>query len=345
MRIRRTPIVIIACTGVAIVLPFAVARAMVDPISVAEAPVTAISPTAVSPTAVSPAAVSPTTARPKAVRPTTARPKAVRPTTARPKAVRPTTARPTNSSTFDHIVVVVAENQAFDSVIGAPDAPYITSLAEGGAKMTNSYGLTHPSQPNYLALFSGSTQGVGDNSCPHTFSAKNLGQQLIDAGKTFAGYSEGMPSVGYTGCDADRYARKHNPWVNFDNVPTSSNRTFADFPTDYTKLPTVSFIVPDLCHDMHDCNISDGDAWLKDNIGAYAKWAKTHNSLLLFTFDEDDKQHGNRIPTLFSGAHVKAGTYAENVSQYSVLRTLQSLNGLDCLENSCSTEPITDIWN
>jgi phosphatidylinositol-3-phosphatase len=246
---------------------------------------------------------------------------------------------------FDHIVVVVEENHAFGSVIGNPDAQYINSLAKGGATMTESYAITHPSQPNYLALFSGSTQRLTDNSCPHTYSADNLGAQLVGAQKTFGGYSDGLPSTGYTGCESGDYVRKHNPWVNFTNVPKASNRPFTSFPADYTKLPDLSFVVPDLCHDMHDCSVADGDSWLKENLGGYAEWAKANNSLLLVTFDEDDEDNGNRIPMLFSGAHVKTGTYTEKVTHYSVLRTLQTLNGLGCVANSCSAKAITDIWN
>jgi phosphatidylinositol-3-phosphatase len=246
---------------------------------------------------------------------------------------------------YDHIVVVVEENHSYGEVIGNANAPYITSLANNGAKMTQSYAVTHPSQPNYLALFSGSTQGITDDSCPHTFSAQNLGRQLINAGKTFKGYSESMPSDGYTGCSSGNYARKHNPWVDFSNVPASSNLRFADFPTDYTTLPKVSFVVPNLCNDMHDCSVSTGDTWLKNHLGAYATWAKTHNSLLLVTFDEDDHSASNRIPTLFYGAHVATGSYSEHVTHYTVLRTLESLGGLGCVANSCSVNAISDIWN
>ena len=244
-----------------------------------------------------------------------------------------------------HIVVVIEENHSYSEVIGNSNAPYITSLANNGAKMTQSYAVTHPSQPNYLALFSGSTQGITDDSCPHTFSAENLGHQLINSGKTFKGYSEGMPSDGYTGCSSGRYARKHNPWVDFSNVPSSSNLRFTRFPTDYTTLPKVAFVAPNLCHDMHDCSVSTGDTWLKNNLGAYATWAKANNSLLLVTFDEDDHSAGNRIPTLFYGAHVKTGSYSEHITHYTVLRTLESLTGLGCVANSCSVSAISDIWN
>jgi phospholipase C len=246
---------------------------------------------------------------------------------------------------YDHIVVVIEENHSFTEVIGNANAPYITSLANTGAKMTQSFAVTHPSEPNYLALFSGSTHGLTDDSCPHTYTSENLGHQLIVAGKTFKGYSESMPSDGYTGCTSGSYARKHNPWVNFTNVPSTSNLRFSVFPTDFTTLPKVSFVVPNLCNDMHDCSVSTGDTWLKNHIGAYATWAKTHNSLLLVTFDEDDHSASNRIPTLFYGAHVATGTYSEHITHYTVLRTLESLTGLGCTGSSCSVSAITDIWN
>ncbi|NJC72010.1 acid phosphatase [Planosporangium thailandense] len=246
---------------------------------------------------------------------------------------------------YDHILVVVEENHSYSEVVGNSSAPYITSLASGGANMTQSFAVTHPSEPNYLALFSGSTQGLTDDSCPHTYSAENLGHQLINSGQTFKGYSESMPSDGYTGCTSGQYARKHNPWVDFSNVPSSSNLRFADFPTDYTTLPKISFVVPNLCDDMHDCGVSTGDTWLKNNLGAYASWATTHNSLLVVTFDEDDRSASNRIPTVFYGAHVATGSYPEHITHYTVLRTLESLTGLGCVANSCSVSPISDIWN
>ena len=84
-----------------------------------------------------------------------------------------------------------------------------------------------PSQPNYLALFSGSTQGVTSNACPQQFpKADNLGHQLRTAGLSFAGYAESLSKVGFTGCASGGYQRKHNPWVNFTNLPASVNRPF-----------------------------------------------------------------------------------------------------------------------
>src|SRR6478609_1658382 len=141
-------------------------------------------------------------------------------------AAAPAAQAATSVPRFDHIVLVMFENKA-SSQITASSAPYFQSLAAQGASFSQSYAITHPSQPNYIALFSGSTQGVTSDSCPKTFSAGNLGAQLIAAGLTFKGYSESMPSDGYTGCSSGTYMRKHNSWVDFSNVPAASNLTYA----------------------------------------------------------------------------------------------------------------------
>src|SRR5216684_6943291 len=104
-----------------------------------------------------------------------------------------------------HIVIVVEENHGYSEIIGSSQAPYINTLADEGASFTSSHAITHPSQPNYLALFSGSTQGITDDSCPHTFSTPNLAGELEAASYTFGGFSEDMPSTGSTVCTSGEY--------------------------------------------------------------------------------------------------------------------------------------------
>lgn len=250
--------------------------------------------------------------------------------------------------TPDHVVVVVFENHAYDQVIGSSKAPYINSLVAGGANLTQSYAETHPSQPNYYALFSGDTQGVTDDSCVDIgFSnAPNLASELTGAGKTWASYNESLPSEGSTECRSGDYAQKHNPWFGFSNVPTSTAHTFDAFPGDYSTLPTVSFVIPNLCNDMHDCSVTTGDKWLKANLKAYADWAKNNNSLLLLTFDEDNKLSGNRIPTVLYGQPVKAGsTSGTTYNHYDVLRTLEDMYGTPHAGNAANGQDISGIWN
>lgn len=252
--------------------------------------------------------------------------------------------------TPDHIVVVVMENHAYSQVVGSSNAPYVNNtLVAGGATLTQSYALTHPSQPNYYMLFSGSSQGVTDDSCVDvgTMQAPNLASELLDAGQTFASYNEGIPGVGATDCRVDNYAQKHNPWFGFGNVPTSSAYGMDAFPADFTTLPKVSFVVPDLCDDMHDCSVGTGDSWIQTNLAAYADWARSHNSLLVMTFDEDNKLSGNRIPTVVYGAHVAPGSSTStSYNHYDVLHTLEDLAGLSAhAGNSASANDITGIWN
>jgi phosphatidylinositol-3-phosphatase len=245
----------------------------------------------------------------------------------------------------DHIVVVVLENTSYDQIIGRPEAPFLNSLEHRGAVFTQSFAITHPSQPNYLALFSGSTQGITDDSCPHTFRAANLGRQLLDAGESFVGYSEDLPSVGYQGCSAGQYARKHNPWVNFSNLPARVNQPLAAFPSNLAALPTVSFVMPNLDHDLHDGTLEQADQWLRDHLGAYAAWAPTHKSLLVITNDEDDFTPVNRIATVIAGAQVMPGRYARRIDHYTLLRTIEAAYGLAPLGASARSRPITAIWS
>ncbi|GAA2300520.1 acid phosphatase [Streptomyces caniferus] len=249
--------------------------------------------------------------------------------------------------TPDHVVVVVFENHAYDQVMGSSSAPYINSLASGGASLTASYAETHPSQPNYYALFSGDTQGVTDDSCvtPGFSNAPNLASEVTAAGKSWASYNESLPSEGSTTCKSGNYAQKHNPWFGFSNVSTNSAHTFGAFPSDFTKLPTVSFVVPNLCSDMHDCSVSTGDTWLKNNLKSYADWAKTHNSLLLVTFDEDNRLSGNRIATVLYGQSVQAGsTSASTYNHYDVLRTLEDMYGTSHAGHAADAKDIDGIW-
>ncbi len=251
----------------------------------------------------------------------------------------------TTLPTPSHVVLVIEENHSYNEIIGSSSAPYINSLANTGASFTRSFAVTHPSEPNYLALYSGSTQGITDDSCPHTFGAPDLGGELIQAGLSFGGYSESLPSTGSMVCSSGSYARKHNPWVNFTDVPASDNMPFTSFPsTNFSSLPTISIVVPNLLDDMHDGTIQQGDSWLQQNIDSYVQWAKTNNSLLIVTWDEDDSSQSNQIPTIFVGPMVQSGQYSEQINHYNVLRTLEDMYGLPAANNSASATAITYCW-
>jgi acid phosphatase len=305
----------------------------------------------------------------------------------------------------DHVVIVIMENHSFGQIIGSAQAPNINALAAEGANFVNapadpiaattgSHALRHPSQPNYLELFSGNHQGVLQDGRPGTlneplspplpFNTPNLAASLIASGLTFATFSENLPSVGFDGDSystdpaKSQYQRKHNPVANWQaadapanyHVPFSANQPFTAFPADaagYAALPTVAFVVPDQQSDMHDGSIAQGDTWLKTHIlDGYYQWAKTHNSLLIVTFDEDGNNTAtNQIATIFAGALIKPGNYFETninppdarppdgglitptgtaMNHYNVLRTIEDLFGLAPIGGSATTPAITDVF-
>lgn len=243
----------------------------------------------------------------------------------------------------DHIVIVVEENKSFTQIIGNPAAPYINELARRGALFTQSYGVTHPSQPNYLALFSGTTRGIGSNACPLVLHGENLAGALQDKGLSFGSYAESMPEPGFAGCAYGAYMRKHNPSANWKEL-AAVNQPFSAFPQRFEQLPAVALVVPDQRNDMHDGSIAQGDDWLARNIGAYAQWAMTHNSLLIVTWDEDDGSENNRVATLFIGPMVKPGRSAQRINHYSVLRTIEDMLGLPYLGESAKVTPVSGVW-
>jgi hypothetical protein len=249
-----------------------------------------------------------------------------------------------------HVIFVVEENKAYATIIGSSHAAYLNELAKSGASFTHATGVAHPSQPNYLALFTGRTNGDAD-SCPEQGLPRTqptLGGALIAARLTFAGYSEDLPHVGFTGCasgdDNEGYARKHVPWANFQDVPATANLPFSSLPR-LDRLPTVSFIIPDLAHDMHTGSIVAGDAWLRSNVAPVIDWARTHDSEVVILWDESDTLYGNSIPLLIVGADVKPGVYDEAVDDYRLLRTVEDFYGLPRLGYSANVAPIQDVWS
>ena len=272
---------------------------------------------------------------------------------------------PAGLPVYDHVVIVIEENKNYEEIIGSGSAPYINgTLAAEGANLTRIFGEEHNSEGNYFWLLSGSNQGVGfvdgipdSRRNPHyPFTAPNLPQELIAAGRSFKGYSEDLPAIGDTTSRHDLYARKHVPWISFANIPhgarveDSSHLRWTDFPSDYSRLPTVAVVVPNLINDMHDGPVAQsvprGDAWLQKYLDGYYQWARTHNSLLILTFDENENPlhihqltdpasveecRQNRIPTLLAGAHVRHGEFSEGkgVTHVNLLRTLESMYGLE----------------
>jgi len=167
-----------------------------------------------------------------------------------------------NGHALNHIFLIMLENHSQSSVIDDANAPFITSLAHKYAMAANYFGVTHPSEPNYVATISGSNWGVNDDQPTNTYDHLNIVDQLEQHHLTWAAYMESMPSAGFTGAqfpaNAALYVNKHNPFVLFDDIRSSQSRLaqikpYSDFAADMKakQIPNFVWISPNQCHDMH----------------------------------------------------------------------------------------------
>jgi hypothetical protein len=249
---------------------------------------------------------------------------------------------------FDHVVVVVFENKARADVLGSSAAPAFNAYAKRGAVLAGYRGVTHPSLPNYLALVSGSTHGIASDCTDCTVGGRSLADTLEAHRLTWKAYAEGLPRPGWTGPSSGRYAKKHEPFLYFRSVLASPARLRKVVPLtqlsrDLTakQLPDFALVTPDLCHDMHDCSVSTGDAWLRHFLPPLLRVPGT---VVFVTFDEAYGRDPG-VPALALGPLVRPGsTFRPAMSHYGLLRTIEDGLGLPRLGRSAGAGPVTGIW-
>lgn len=281
--------------------------------------------------------------------------------TATPGVARPPTHTPTPlpSGAIKHVFVVMMENHAYNEVWNSASSPYITQLGNSYARATNYHAGTHPSLPNYLDLYGGSNYSITNDCSPSStchINAGSLADNLEAKGLTWKGYMESMPSACYL-TTSGKYAPKHNPFVYFDDIRTNSTRC-KNHDVPYTALaadlaskattPNYAMIVPNLCNDMHDCSVSTGDTWLKNNLPAIlnSPACTVDKCLLVLTWDEDDSSQANQVLTIFAGSAAKTGgvTSALSYTHFSLLRTIENIFGLPTQgSKDASASPMNDL--
>jgi hypothetical protein len=240
---------------------------------------------------------------------------------------------------YDHVVWIVMENHSYEEIVGSADAPYINQLAAGHGLATNFYAESHPSLPNYIAMTSGSTQGLADDDPPsdHPLAVPSI-FSLLPAGGSRS-LEESMPS-NCLRTDSGQYAVRHNPqayYVNLGGDCAAYNVPLSD-PPDLTARFT--FITPNLVHDMHDGTVADGDGWLSTfmpKVLASAEYAGGRAAVFV-TWDEDERLSDNHIPTLVIAPSVAPGTtVATRLDHYAMLRATLEMLGVGPLLGNAAT--------
>lgn len=223
--------------------------------------------------------------------------------------------------------MVVEENHSYNEVIGTSAMPFLSGLASKYGLATQYFANTHPSVGNYFELTTGQTI-TGDDTIAGPISDDNIVHQLIASGKSWKGYAESLPSVGYTGPDVYPYKRAHFPLSYFTDVMNDTTQAgnlvpFTQFASDLTndQLPEYSLVIPNLLNDAHDGPLSDADTWLQKNIDPLLSNPTFQQSgLLIITFDEGDmtdlSSGGGHVVTVLVGPKVMAGFQSTTFYQH-----------------------------
>ena len=245
---------------------------------------------------------------------------------------------------FRHVVVIVLENKARGAVLGNRAAPAFNAFARGGAVLSRYRGVAHPSLPNYLALVSGSTHGISSDCTSCVVGGPSLADALAAKGLTWKTYAEGLPRAGWTGPRSGRYAKKHVPFLYFRSVLSKPGWRRNVVPLTQLsprRLPDFALVVPDMCHDMHDCSVAVGDAWLRRFVPPLLKVEGT----AVFVIFDEAYEAGNGVPALALGPLVRPGSrFRAAMSHYGLLRTIEDGLGLRRLGRSARVGPVTGIW-
>eukprot|EP00734_Pompholyxophrys_sp_LG126_P000353 Pompholyxophrys_sp_v1_NODE_130_length_1697_cov_1.951279.p1 type:complete len:282 gc:universal NODE_130_length_1697_cov_1.951279:590-1435(+) len=252
---------------------------------------------------------------------------------------------------FKRVMIVIFENAKYSDAISQP---FFSKLANQGALFTQFLAESHPSQPNYVALVSGSTQGIKNDS-PVNLNVNHIGNLLEQKKLSWKVYAENLPSDCFLGVAQGRYARKHVPFYSFTNVQNDPvecskivNATELQKDLAANSLPEFSLYVPNLDNDGHDTGAAYASQWFETTFSPILNnTAFMKDTLVIATFDESDNYKGiNQIYTVFLGANVIPGSkVSAQTTHYSILRTIEDAFGLGTLgQNDSTSAGVQGIW-
>jgi phosphatidylinositol-3-phosphatase len=239
-----------------------------------------------------------------------------------------------------HVFLIVMENHSPEEALAGP---FTASLAAKYGVANNYRAITHPSVPNYLALTSGSTWDIQDDSY-HALPKRDLGTQLTAAGVTWRAYMEGLGAGGCLDSPLP-YDPGHNPFAYYGGACPANVVPLTQMAGDLTaNTPRFSWITPDMCHDTHNCPVATGDDWLKQTVGQITDSAAWKSDGILFiTWDEDDGSASNRVLTLVLAPGKGHRQSTAPYDHYSLLATIEDLMGVGRLGEAAKARPMSDL--
>jgi phosphatidylinositol-3-phosphatase len=255
------------------------------------------------------------------------------------------TTTPAPTSPAPHVMVIVEENRNRGEVIGAADMPYFNSLAVTYGDTTDWDGVAHPSLPNYLALVSGSTQGVTNDGTGYSFpSVPTLGSQLTAAGISWKAYMEDMPGPASGVGESGEYVKKHNPFAYFPQTNGPNVVPATQFQADLAagKLPDFIWYTPNLINDGHELSNAAVDASLKGILEPLlASTWYAESGIIVITWDEDQGEQKTATVVVAEVAKGKILTAPGN--NYGTLATIEDLYKLPRLGKAAGAQTLASL--
>jgi phosphatidylinositol-3-phosphatase len=248
------------------------------------------------------------------------------------------------------LLVFVVENHSLSQMRSQMAWTYALGQQYGYA--TDFHAMTHPSLPNYLAIAGGSTFGVQDDDDPsaHPISGPSAFGEALAHGRSARVYADAMPAP-CTTTNAGEYAVRHNPWTYFtsERPDCQSFDTPLDrFRTDVStgQLPDAGMVVPDVCHDAHDCSLATADAWMKQEIGLAMSGPDFRSGRLaiVVTADEDDGSQGNVVLTIVVHPSVRGMVATSPLSHLSLSKLYTQVLGLPPLREAASAPSMAEAF-
>jgi hypothetical protein len=225
---------------------------------------------------------------------------------------------------------------------------FLSSLSRQGAALADYRVVARGSQPNFVALVSGSTRGVKDEE-NHDLEAPTIVDLLEKAGRSWKVYAQGYPGSCFLGARSERYVRKHNPLISFKSIQNAparcanfvaANELAADLARN--DLPDLSLFIPDIANNG-DLGLGFADRWLEQAFGPLIE-KLPRDAVLIVLFAEGRKS--SRVYASLTGPMVRAGAVSKKrYDHYSLLKTLELAWGLGGLGGrDAAAEPIEGIW-
>lgn len=264
---------------------------------------------------------------------------------------------------FDRFIQIWLENTDFAQ---AASNSVFQSLAAEGVTLTGYYGVTHPSEPNYLAAVGGDFFGLATDNMEYIPTNMSTVVDLLEQKNiSWATYQENMPTDGYEPFNFTNpdnytyYVRKHNPLVIYESVANISTRSarirnFNDFAVDVgnNSLSQWIFITPNLRNDAHDTSVGYTASWL-------TYWLlpllndpnfNTNKTLILLTFDENETYTiGNSVYSLLLGGVIpqamKNTTDSTFYTHYSTISTVENNWDLGNLGRQDTNKTLANVFN